>query len=53
MASLQVLIYNYAMSGFQNWVLKAWGAALLLVVIVVSINVLVRHITKQKFKEGV
>jgi len=53
MASLQVLIYNYAMSGFENWILKAWGASLLLVIIVVSINVLVRHLTKPKYKAGV
>lgn len=25
MASMQVLIYNYAMSGYENWVLKAWA----------------------------
>jgi phosphate transport system permease protein len=52
MASLQVLIYNYAMSGFENWILKAWGASLLLVIIVVSINVLVRSLTKPKYKGG-
>jgi phosphate transport system permease protein len=50
MASLQVLIYNYSMSGFQDWVLKAWGASMLLVLIVVVINVSVRFITKPKFK---
>jgi len=53
MASLQVLIYNYAMSGFQNWVIKAWGASLLLVIIVVSINVIVRRFAKPKYKAGV
>uniref|UniRef100_A0A7C3F098 Phosphate transport system permease protein PstA n=1 Tax=Candidatus Methanomethylicus mesodigestus TaxID=1867258 RepID=A0A7C3F098_9CREN len=49
MATLQVLIYNYAVSGFGNWVLKAWGASLILVMIVVSINIAVRYLTKKKY----
>jgi phosphate transport system permease protein len=53
MASMQVLIYNYAMSGYENWVLKAWGASLILVIIVVSINVIVRYFAKPKYKVGV
>jgi len=53
MASMQVLIYNYAMSGYENWVLKAWGASLILVIIVVSINVIVRYFTRPKYKVGV
>lgn len=52
MASLQVLIYNYSMSGFQDWVFKAWGASLLLVLIVVIINVSIRFLTRQKFTVG-
>ncbi|MDH5807334.1 MAG: phosphate ABC transporter permease PstA [Candidatus Methanomethylicaceae archaeon] len=43
MASLQVLIYNYAMSGFEAWVTKAWGASLLLLLLVLSINILIRR----------
>lgn len=45
MASLQVLIYNYAMSGFESWVIKAWGASLLLLLLVLSINILVRRLS--------
>ena len=45
MASLQVLIYNYAMSGFESWVIKAWGASLLLMILVLSINILVRRLS--------
>jgi phosphate transport system permease protein len=52
MASLQVLIYNYATSGSAAWVTKAWGAALLLVIIVVTINIIVRYVTRPKYKEG-
>lgn len=46
MASLQVLIYNYAMSGFEAWVVKAWGASLLLMLLVLFINVLVRRFSR-------
>jgi phosphate transport system permease protein len=52
MASLQVLIYNYALSGYPNLVTQAWGAALFLVLIVVAINIIVRVYTKPKYKEG-
>jgi phosphate transport system permease protein len=52
MATLQVAIYNYALSGFSDWVMKAWGASLVLVIIVLSINVVVRIVTRQKYEEG-
>lgn len=53
MATLQVLIYNYALSGYADRVLQAWGASLLLVIFVVLINVAVKAVTKQRYKEGV
>lgn len=53
MATLQVLIYNYALSGYADRVLQAWGASLFLVVLVVLINVAVKTITKQRYREGV
>lgn len=46
MASLQVLIYNYAMSGFEAWVTKAWGASLLLLLLVLIINIFVRKFSR-------
>lgn len=46
MASLQVLIYNYAMSGFEAWVTKAWGASLLLMLLVLFVNVLIRRFSR-------
>jgi phosphate transport system permease protein len=52
MATLQVAIYNYALSGFSNWVLKAWGAALILVLIVLTITIVLRVASRQKFEEG-
>lgn len=51
MATLQVVIYNYAQSGFANWVQKAWGASLILLLIVLSINVIVRVATRTKYEE--
>jgi phosphate transport system permease protein len=52
MATLQVMIYNYALSGFGDWVSKAWGASLILMIIVLTINVAVRAVTRQKYAEG-
>ncbi|MBS3947792.1 MAG: phosphate ABC transporter permease PstA [Dethiobacter sp.] len=37
-ASLPVLIYTYAISPFPDWQQQAWGAALVLVVMVLSLN---------------
>ncbi len=48
-ATLQVLIYNYAISGFGDWVSKAWGASLLLVMMVLVINVAVRMLGRKKY----
>lgn len=39
-ASLPVLIYNYAISPFEDWQLQAWGAALVLIVMVLLLNML-------------
>lgn len=38
-ASLPVLIYNYAISPFEDWQQQAWGAALVLIVMVLLLNV--------------
>lgn len=51
-ATLQVLIYNYAISGFADWVSKAWGASLLLALLVMSINVAVRVLGRKKSRNG-
>jgi len=52
MATLQVLIYNFALSGYPDRVLQAWGASLLLVILVIVINVAVKVVTRPKYKEG-
>jgi phosphate transport system permease protein len=41
-ASLTVLIYYYATSSVPNWVTQAWGAALLLILVMLALNLLVK-----------
>lgn len=41
-ASLTVLIYNYGTSASQNWQTQAWGAALVLIFIMLAVNILVK-----------
>jgi phosphate transport system permease protein len=45
-ASLTFYIYYYATSAYPNWQALAWGAALVLIVIVLGINAGVRIITR-------
>lgn len=47
-ASLPVVIYQYATSPFKDWQSEAWGGALILILIVVGINVCVRLATRSK-----
>jgi phosphate transport system permease protein len=47
-ASLTYYIYYFATSPFQNWQNMAWGAAFLLITIVLGINAAVRLITRGK-----
>jgi phosphate transport system permease protein len=41
-ASLTVLIYNYATSPYASWQTQAWGAALVLILIMLALNLLVK-----------
>jgi len=41
-ASLTILIYNYALSSVPNWVTQAWGAALILLLVMLALNLLVK-----------
>jgi phosphate transport system permease protein len=41
-ASLTILIYNYAISGSPSWITQAWGAALVLILIMLALNLLVK-----------
>lgn len=48
-ASLTVQIYNYAISPYDEWHAQAWAATLVLVSMILSINLLVRFLTRKKF----
>jgi phosphate transport system permease protein len=41
-ASLTVLIYNYGTSSYASWQAQAWGAALVLILIMLALNLLVK-----------
>jgi phosphate transport system permease protein len=42
--SLTVLIYNYALSPYKSWITAAWGAALVLVLIMLGLNLFVKFV---------
>ena len=47
-ASLPVMIYNYAVSPYDDWHRQAWAAALVLVAMVLVLNVTARLITYRR-----
>lgn len=49
-AALPLYIYTFAISPFESWRRLAWGSALVLVVMVLIVNVVVRAITRQKYR---
>jgi phosphate transport system permease protein len=51
--SLSLLIFYYGTSAYSTWQAQAWGAALVLVVIVLGLNLGVRVLTRGKFITGV
>jgi len=51
-ASLPVLIYNYAISPFEDWQQQAWGAALVLIVMVLLLNVAAHLFVALKNRRG-
>jgi phosphate transport system permease protein len=42
MASLPVVIFNFAMSPYEDWIALAWGGALLVTLAVLALNVVAR-----------
>ena len=48
MANLPVVIYQFAMSPYDNWVRLAWGGALLITLTVLVLNVLARVFFREK-----
>lgn len=52
MANLPVVIYQFAMSPYENWRSLAWGGALLLTFSVLALNILSRTLFRQKTRNG-
>jgi phosphate transport system permease protein len=50
-ASMTVLIYYYALSSVPSWISQAWGAALILILIMLALNLLVRLILGRNLTE--
>ncbi len=48
MANLPVVIYQFAMSPYNNWVDLAWGGALLITFAVLGLNILARVVFREK-----
>jgi len=47
-AGLPLLIYNYATSPYKTWQEQAWGAALVLLMIVLLLNIAIRIIARKR-----
>jgi phosphate transport system permease protein len=50
MANLPVVIFQFAMSPYDNWVELAWGGALLITFAVLGLNILARVVFREKVK---
>ncbi|GAB4087879.1 ABC transporter permease family protein [Hydrogenophaga soli] len=48
MSNLPVVIFQFAMSPYDNWVRMAWGGALLITLAVLALNVLARVFFREK-----
>jgi phosphate transport system permease protein len=48
MANLPVVIFQFAMSPYDNWVELAWGGALLITFTVLGLNILARVVFREK-----
>ena len=48
MSNLPVVIFQYAMSPYDNWVRLAWGGALLITLTVLALNILARVFFREK-----
>ncbi len=51
MGNLPVVIFQFAMSPYDNWVSLAWGGALLIALMVLTINVLARVLFRKRSSE--
>lgn len=52
-STMPVLIYQFAISPYQNWQDLAWGASALLVIMILGLSITVRIVTRNKLKTSV
>ncbi|MGA1273608.1 MAG: phosphate ABC transporter permease PstA [Burkholderiaceae bacterium] len=50
MANLPVVIFQFAMSPYDNWIQLAWGGALLITLSVLVLNILARVVFREKVR---
>ncbi len=50
MANLPVVIFQFAMSPYENWIGLAWGGALLITLVVLIINIIARAAFRDKVR---
>jgi phosphate transport system permease protein len=48
MSNLPVMIFQFAMSPYENWVNLAWGGALLITLTVLLLNIIARVVFREK-----
>jgi phosphate transport system permease protein len=48
MAALPLQIYSYASSPYADWHTKAWGSALVLILVIAVLSLLTRYVTRQR-----
>ena len=48
MANLPVVIFQFAMSPYENWIRLAWGGALLITLSVLLLNIVARVFLREK-----
>lgn len=48
MGNLPVVIFKFAMSPYENWINLAWGGALLIALLVLTINIIARVLFRKK-----
>jgi phosphate transport system permease protein len=48
MANLTVVLFNYAMSPYDDWHMMAWGAAFIITITVLAVNIFTRIILRSK-----
>jgi phosphate transport system permease protein len=52
-AAIPLLIFNYAISPYDDWHRQAWAGALVLLLLVLAINVGVRFLTRDRFQQKI